>query len=1502
MNAAVSGGNGGRGGAGGIVETGQFPGGGGGGGGSGMLLMGTANVLRIQGGVSVTGGKGGDSTSVAPGSGGQGLYLGGTANSARVDAGASVTGGNGGVGWSGSGSGGAAVFLSGDGHTLVNAGTISGGLSGNGQNRANAVTVSGSNNTVSVEAGYSFVGNVVASGPGHTFGLGGSAQGTFDVSAIGATAQYQGFTNYAKTGSSTWTLTGSTAAVTPWSVTGGALAIASDASLGAVSGLLTLDSGTLQANASFTSGRAISLANYGYVDTRGFDVRLDGAIGLSPLGYGRLFKLGTGTLTLAGTNTYDGGTSIEAGTLALTGAGTLGNVDGSAGSLSVASGAVLDLSQSNTGARVQQLLGSGRVNLGGRTLTVGGGNTVSDFSGVIADGGIAVGVGGRLVLDDFPGARLALSGTHTYTGGTRIAGGTLALVGNGALHAAGAVEIGPSGAFDIAGLTGAGTTIGDLSGAGRVALGDKNLTLGTAVNSVFSGAISDSGGLVKQGSGRLTLNGNRTYSGGTTINAGVLAVGSGSALGTGRVLLGNAELRGVSTLTLANAINTVPNATSALSAAAGTVLTLTGGMQIDSGTRLVFGSIGQTGTVVLTPQALLSVGLAPQGSLDVIYGTLQFGSGEPAFLTDYLATTVAAGATLDGNDQQRGGRIGFTSLQGAGTVKTGTSAATVIELRNGDFAGAIEGAGSVRKATADTMTLRGVSSYTGGTQIAAGTLALADNGALASTGAVAVDAGATFDFAALSAGGTVIGNLSGSGQVRMGSKALTVGGAGTSTFSGAIDGSGDLVKQGSGTQTLSGATLHGGDTRIEQGTLALAGAAALASGRALAVQSGGTFDIAAISAAGATVGDLSGGGAVALGAKQLAVGTAVDSAFSGAIEGTGSLVKQGAGTLMLGGGSSYSGGTALKQGRIDVGHAAALGTGELAMDDGTALGFAADGLTLANAIRFTGSNDPVIDTGAFDASLSGGISGGGFLTKQGDGTLTLAAANNSYTGATEVAAGTLRASAANAFSAASLHTVASGATLATGGFSQTLPGLTNNGTVSLLGAAPGSTLTLTGPYSGTGGVLQIGTALGDSASLSDRLLLSGSAAVATGNTTVQVINLGGLGAPTTGSGIEVIGTNGGARIDAGAFTLAGGHVDAGAYEYRLNTTATGGYLRNHLDAVVPPAPEVPAPAFQIPLYRAEAPLFAALPEQLRQGNLAMLGNRHQRLGDDDVTTAGAGIGDRRAWGRIVSTDLDIGQTGTVSSASSGRLSGFQAGTDLFANAQWRAGVYVGRLEGDMQVNGFARGVHRLHVGGNSLRSDYLGVYGSWTADSGLYADAVLQGSRHRYDVSPLGAYASSHGKGDSLLASVEVGQAFALAGAWKIEPQLQLVHQRVDLDAVNIGGAQVRQDSDNGWLLRAGVRVKGEIATGAGTLQPYARLNVYRRGSGTDTASFAGPAATTAIASGTGGTSTELAAGATLALGARTSLYGEIGKLWASGGEARVASSVQGSVGVRVRW
>ena len=273
---------------------------------------------------------------------------------------------------------------------------------------------------------------------------------------------------------------------------------------------------------------------------------------------------------------------------------------------------------------------------------------------------------------------------------------------------------------------------------------------------------------------------------------------------------------------------------------------------------------------------------------------------------------------------------------------------------------------------------------------------------------------------------------------------------------------------------------------------------------------------------------------------------------------------------------------------------------------------------------------------------------------------------------------------------------------------------------------------------------------------------------------------------------------------------------------------------------------------------------------------------------------------RRAWGRVIVADPTLAQRGAVDPRSEMHLGGFQAGTDLWAGAGWRAGVYVGQLEGKADVQGFASGLWGA-IGRTDLRSRYLGGYATFTEPGGFYADAVLQFGRHDYTAQPLAAL-PVEGKGRSTVASVEIGQPFELGAGWALEPQLQLIHQSRSIDEALIPAAVVSQDSANGWLLRAGLRLKGRIAAGDGVVEPYGRLNVYKASAGHDIARFAGPAASTDIASGASGTSAELAGGFSWRLGPAVSVYGELGRRFALGGNLRSRASVQASAGINVRW
>lgn len=317
----TSGGAGGRGGDG-------WAGGGGGAGGYGAVVTGSGMLGTLDHAVSGgAGGAGGtgilNMDSGNGGTGGTGLKFSSEAG-ASVGIAAAVNGGGGGAGGAGdgkAGAGGAGIVGKNLSIIVTGSGSISGGLSGSGATRADAITFTGGANRLEVQAGASITGTVnAAAGTNDALALGGSANGSFDVSQIGANAQYRGFEGFEKTGSGTWTLTGSTSAVTPWTIRQGTLAISSDTRLGAGAGTLTIDGGTLATTAAVTMGRNVVLSAGGGTLQTDSVLTLNGTVS----GSGALTKTGSGTLILTAANNYSGGTTIAAGSLAVKATGALG--------------------------------------------------------------------------------------------------------------------------------------------------------------------------------------------------------------------------------------------------------------------------------------------------------------------------------------------------------------------------------------------------------------------------------------------------------------------------------------------------------------------------------------------------------------------------------------------------------------------------------------------------------------------------------------------------------------------------------------------------------------------------------------------------------------------------------------------------------------------------------------------------------------------------------------------------------------------------------------------------------------------------------------------------------------------------------------------------------------------------------------------------------------------------------------------------------------------------
>jgi fibronectin-binding autotransporter adhesin len=691
-----------------------------------------------------------------------------------------------------------------------------------------------------------------------------------------------------------------------------------------------------------------------------------------------IVKVGAGTQTLTGVNTYTGETTISVGTLVLSGAGSLSS---SSNVNLVNPGSTFDI-QAATGARTIGALVGGAgttVFLGANTLTL------NDATNVTFDGTIG-GTGG--IVKQGAGIE-TLTGTNTYTGGTTINDGTLALGTGGSLAAGGSVTLaGTSAVFDIS--SGASHEIGALSGVAgsTVSLGGNTLSFGgDNSDQTFAGTITGSGGsIIKQGTGTMTLTGANTYTGGTTLNDGGLVVGNNAALGTGALTVGDATKLDASTATtLANSV--LLNAD--LTVLGSNNLTLNGSI---SGT----GALTKEGAATLTLNGTNTY----TGGTNINAGTLALGA--TASLAAGGVVNVASGATLDlsaGSSLQS-----FGTLTGSGTINVGAKTLTLGDATDSTFSVAIAGAGGIlSKNGTGTLTLTNASSFTGGTLINVGTLALGVGGSLASTGAVTLGAGTKFDISASGANQT-IGALAGAGEVALGANTLTFGGATNASFAGVISGSGGIVKAGSGIETLTNANTFTGGTTIDAGTLALSGTGSLASTSAVNLAANAALDIRAAAASQAAA-SLAGaiGSIVELGVNSLTFGDATDQTFAGSITGTGGIAKQGSGIQTLTGASSYSGGTALNAGGLVVGDNAALGTGALTVNGAA---------SLASSVATTLDNSVVLNAGltvqgANSLTLNGVVSGAGSLTKSGTGTLVLSA-TNTYTGATIVNGGTLQ--------------------------------------------------------------------------------------------------------------------------------------------------------------------------------------------------------------------------------------------------------------------------------------------------------------------------------------------------------------------------------------------------------------------------------------------------------------------------------------------------------------
>jgi len=529
------------------------------------------------------------------------------------------------------------------------------------------------------------------------------------------------------------------------------------------------------------------------------------------------------------------------------------------------------------------------------------------------------------------------------------------------------------------------------------------------------------------------------------------------------------------------------------------------------------------------------------------------------------------------------------------------------------------------------------------------------------------------------------------------------------------------------------------------------------------------------------------------------------------LSGDAPLVKDDLGTLVLNGINTYTGGTVIQDGTLQVSADEKLGD--------VAGGLTFEGGMLHTTASFESNRDVALTgTGTFltdDATtltVSGSLDGEGGLTKAGGGELVLAGAS-SYSGATSVAQGTLRAGAADVFSSFSAFSVLDDAQLDLDGFDQTVGSLANAGTVSFSGA-PGATLTVLGDYEGDGGTIVLNTVLDDDGSATDRLVIDGDTS---GDTDLRVANVEGGGAQTT-EGIKIIDVGGASN---GNFSLLGDYVFegdqavvAGAYAYRLykggvSTPDDGDwYLRSTLTDPGDPDPDPEDP--EEPLYQPGVPVYeayaGALQTFVQPGTLQQrLGNRSWGRGAGQNPVAGdSGTG---LWARIDASggrfEPDNSTSGASYDASVWKL---QAGADILL-AERPNGRLVGGIAAHYGT--IASRIESAHGNGRIDTTGY-GLDGTltWYADNGFYADGQAHITWFDSDLASITANSglANGNRGTGYALSVEVGQRMALGGRWSMTPQAQLSYSSVRFnDFVDPFGADVSLDRSQSLLGRLGI-------------------------------------------------------------------------------------------------
>lgn len=398
---------------------------------------------------------------------------------------------------------------------------------------------------------------------------------------------------------------------------------------------------------------------------------------------------------------------------------------------------------------------------------------------------------------------------------------------------------------------------------------------------------------------------------------------------------------------------------------------------------------------------------------------------------------------------------------------------------------------------------------------------------------------------------------------------------------------------------------------------------------------------------------------------------------------------------------------------------------------------------------------------------------------------------------------------------------------------------TNNSVVTFEPTSEYKTLTIKSNLTGSG-TFNLNTNIAENKG--DKIIVQGTAE---GNHKIGVTN---QGANVADHKLTLVETKGGnAQF---SLTNANNRVDLGAYQYFLSKDGNNWVLANSQNAVNPTMPEKPTTPSVTPTTPEKpttpsitpttpekpttpsvtpttpekpttpsvnpsnptlpsSPLLSDLANaqvSLRQAQLLLveseLSGIHQRLGEVKNGEKG------NVWVRNVNSREKLTALSTGDSQTSGfkqNVHTLQVGADAAVTDNFRLGGFVGRSQANVDFNG--------NYGDGKVRSNSVGLYATYLADSGIYVDNIVKYSRFKAE--------SDHSEKrhyNAYTVSSEIGKQFKLTGDWTITPQAQLAWTHIQ--------GKENEDSLSSVYSRAGVRVaKGFALANGWNLQPYAEIN-----------------------------------------------------------------------------